>query len=220
MYIGMRSCDCLIEEDNYWGSSKYLPEDVSETFDKFILGRFDTREEAIADEIHRHKMNDVGRNPLFINRAKQTSTGFTNIGGYKLPERSKEHCKNISKSKKGVAIFSEEEKQRRSELYTGKGNPRYGVVMTENEKYDLRKSHLNEGRKFIIDGIEYRTLNEAIEKLKLNFNKNQVSSRLKSRKPRWVDWYYLDVGKQEPKILKRPDLVERNKNRGSKNVDD
>lgn len=84
MYIGVRSCECLPEEDNYWGSSKYLPEgkggDLTGICDKFILGRFDTRKEAVADEIRRHKINNVAKNPNFWNKSKQMTTGFDTSG--------------------------------------------------------------------------------------------------------------------------------------------
>ena len=116
MYIGLRSCECLPEEDNYWGSSKYLPEDVSETFDKFILGEFATREEAITDEIRRHKMNDVARNPLFINKARQTSTGFDRSG---VPAIfSEEHKRKLSEAGKGKKM-SKEARKKMSEVKKG-----------------------------------------------------------------------------------------------------
>ena len=118
MYIGLRSCECLPEEDNsYWGTSKHLPEDVSETFDKFILGVFETREEAITDEIRRHTMNDVARNPLFYNRAKQTSTGFDRSGVSMI--FSEEHKRKLSEKAKGRKL-SEEHKRKVSESRKGK----------------------------------------------------------------------------------------------------
>ncbi len=80
MYIGVRSCQGTPEADNYWGSSKHLPKNVSEVCDKFILGTFDSRVEAVADEIRRHTINDVVVSDIFWNRAKQTSTGFDRTG--------------------------------------------------------------------------------------------------------------------------------------------
>jgi hypothetical protein len=84
MYIGVRSYICTPEEDNYWGSSKHLPrgkgKSLRDICDKFILGRFNTREEAVADEIKRHEINDVAVSDLFWNKAKQTVTGFTPAG--------------------------------------------------------------------------------------------------------------------------------------------
>lgn len=118
MYIGVRSSKCLPEEDNYWGSSKYLPEDVSETFDKFILGRFDTREEAVADEIHRHNINDVAKNPLFINKSKQTSIRF-DTSGVKFPNKKK---------------LSEKTRKRMSDAHKNKPSPAKGCKWSEDKK--------------------------------------------------------------------------------------
>jgi hypothetical protein len=82
-YIGVRSCEVLIGDDSYMGSSKYLTEEVetlgADQFNKIILKRFSNREEAVQYEIDMHNEFDVANNPLFFNRAKQTSVSF--IGG-------------------------------------------------------------------------------------------------------------------------------------------
>ncbi len=87
-YIGVRSCDCLPEEDLgflYFSSSqdkeflqdqKQNPSDYSYE----ILEEFDTRELAINHEIYLHNKHNVGVNPRYYNRAKQTSTGFDRTG--------------------------------------------------------------------------------------------------------------------------------------------
>lgn len=101
-YIGVRSCKCLIQDDTkYWGSSKYIPDNVRETHNKIILGRFDTRVEAVEKEIFYHNLFDVARNPQFINRAKQTSTGFDTSGITRgpLPLITR---KKLSDSRKGI----------------------------------------------------------------------------------------------------------------------
>lgn len=102
-YIGVRSCEGLIADDTYMGSSKYLNEDIEETgrnnFNKIILKRFETREDAYEYEIHMHKEFDVVNNPIFFNRANQTSFGF---GGGLGPNNSwygKEHSEEWKKQK-------------------------------------------------------------------------------------------------------------------------
>jgi predicted GIY-YIG superfamily endonuclease len=84
MYIGVRSCACAPEDDNYWGSSRNLPlgkgKDLSTLCDKYILGVFNSRTEAVEDEIKRHSINDVAINPEFWNKAKQTRVGFDTSG--------------------------------------------------------------------------------------------------------------------------------------------
>lgn len=85
-YIGARSCNCKPEEDiEYMGSSKkYLDKAIEkeglQNFDKHILAYWATRKEAIEHEILLHDIFDVGRNPVFYNGAKQTSTGFDSTG--------------------------------------------------------------------------------------------------------------------------------------------
>lgn len=114
MYIGVRSCEVSPEVDNYWGSSKHLPKNVSEICDKFILGTFDTRQDAVADEIRRHNINDVVISDLFWNKAKQTSVGFDTSGTI----LSDEHRAKIkANGRKGI---TEEHKQKIADALRGK----------------------------------------------------------------------------------------------------
>lgn len=80
-YIGVRSCEGLIRDDKYMGSSKYLTEDIikegENNFNKIILKRFETREDAMQYEIDMHNKFEVAGNPLFFNKVKQTVINFT-----------------------------------------------------------------------------------------------------------------------------------------------
>lgn len=105
-YIGVRSCKCLISEDSYMGSSKYVKVD---NCNKIILARFNSREEAVAYEIKLHKQFDVAKNPLFWNRSKQTSTGYDRAG---VP--CPEYQKKIISEKLKNRIFTDEHKQKLS----------------------------------------------------------------------------------------------------------
>jgi len=84
MYIGVHSHDTHPDEDSYFGSSRYVDEALLETpmelWVKTIINTFDTREEAMLDEIELHDLYDVAANPDFYNKAKATSTGFTTSG--------------------------------------------------------------------------------------------------------------------------------------------
>lgn len=95
-YIGVRSCEPLIWDDhNYMGSSKYLTEEIKklgkESFNKIILKRFDNRKEALLYEIEMHEHFNVANNPLFFNRSKQKSTGFSCGAGELNPFYGKKH---------------------------------------------------------------------------------------------------------------------------------
>jgi len=86
-YIGVRSCDCLPEED-----TKYFGSFCDKTFfptEKTILFVCETREEAMEIEIKLHDFFDVAVNPQFANRSKQTSTKFDTTGVIASP-RTKE----------------------------------------------------------------------------------------------------------------------------------
>ena len=101
-YIGVRSCDCLPEEDTkYFGSFR------DKTFfptEKTILFVCETRQEASEIEIELHDFFDVAVNPQFANKSKQTSTKFDTAG---LPQ-------------------TEAQKQAQSERMSGENNPNYG----------------------------------------------------------------------------------------------
>ncbi len=79
-YIGVRSCRCPISEDTYIGSSTCMAKEDKQNCNKIILARFNSRQEAVAYEIELHTLLDVVINPLFWNKAKQTSTGFDTTG--------------------------------------------------------------------------------------------------------------------------------------------
>jgi len=98
LYIGKRQSKVLPCEDiSYMGSSKYVPK--NECF-KVILSEFTSAIEATNEEIRLHKVYDVGVNPLFYNRAKQTSVKFDTTGmTFTL---TKEQREKISRSTTGV----------------------------------------------------------------------------------------------------------------------
>ena len=75
-YIGYRKCPEHLppETDPYMGS--YTDKKFKPTH-KIILGTYDNRTEAIADEITLHKAYDVACNLHFANKARQTSVGFS-----------------------------------------------------------------------------------------------------------------------------------------------
>jgi hypothetical protein len=97
-YIGYRKCPYrkTPETDEYFGSFK------DKTFKptvKEILGVYNSKDEAIRDEITLHKFFDVAKNPHFANRACQTSTKFSyNCSGKIF---SQEHRRKISQANMG-----------------------------------------------------------------------------------------------------------------------
>ena len=124
-YIGVRSCNEAPVDDPYFGSCDTLDKAIKnegiENFTKTILQTFDTREEAVQDEVFLHDLYDVARNPLFYNQAKATPNGFHRSG----TKCTDEHKRKISEAKKGKKRkpFSEEWKRKLSEANKGNTNP-------------------------------------------------------------------------------------------------
>ena len=118
-YIGIRSCDCLPEEDTrYFGSFK------DKTFfptEKTILFVCETREEAMEIEIELHDFFDVAVNPRFANKAKATSTKFDTTG----VSKTEEDKRKISKANTGK-IHTEAQNKAQSERKSGKKNHMFG----------------------------------------------------------------------------------------------
>lgn len=136
-YFGSRSCDCLPEEDvNYFGS--FRDKNFNPSHKIILKSDYQTREEAIVDEIILHDFYEVDKNPHFANRAKQTSNKFTTI--HMIGEKnhfygrthSEETKKKISLIHKGKTI-SEEAKLSVSKRHKG-------VPLSEEHKEKIRKS--------------------------------------------------------------------------------
>ena len=141
-YIGVRSCECPVDEDPYMGSSYAMTNEDRARCDKLVLSIFPTREEALAEEIRLHAVHEVHKNPEFWNMVKQTSTKFvSNRKGHKLTEEHKrkcsealtgrkmkpfteEHRQKLAKAKLGTKA-SRETRAKLSEMRKGTGNSRY-----------------------------------------------------------------------------------------------
>jgi len=80
--------------------------------EKYILGVFLTREEALAHEVALHEEHNVNTNSLYYNEAKQTSIGFS-TAGCKLSEAHKEKLKGPRPSVQGKnnALFGTKNKK-------------------------------------------------------------------------------------------------------------
>lgn len=175
-YIGVRSCNCEITEDVYFGSQSELSEYVKlgGSIEKHILGIFNTREEAVAHEVLLHDLFDVARSNVFWNLSKQTSTKFDVSG---IP-KSEEHRRKIGLAQKGKVIpqeaiqkmrkaklgkkMSEEFKEKQRQLHLGKPSGMSGKKMTEEWKESKRLSMLGESNPF----FGKRHSEETLEKLR------------------------------------------------------
>ena len=82
-YIGSRTRKGCYPGDAYLGS---FSDATFHPIDKIILFE-GTTEECLEVEVLLHDFYDVGRNPHFANKAKQTSTGFNAGGRVSTPEQ-------------------------------------------------------------------------------------------------------------------------------------
>ena len=134
-YFGSRSCDCLPEEDiNYFGS--FRDKNFHPTQKIILKDDYQTREEAIVDEIILHQFYEVGKNPHFANRAKQTSKKFIfyDMVGEKNPFYGKTHTEETKK------ILEKKSK----ETWKKQPHPWIGKSHTEETKNILRNKNKNQ----------------------------------------------------------------------------
>ncbi len=87
-YIGVRSCKIKPEDDigtKYFSSSTdkdFIQEQKEHPwrFEYKIISCHPTRKSAVNEEIQLHNFFDIAKNPMYYNRAKQTSEGFDRTG--------------------------------------------------------------------------------------------------------------------------------------------
>ena len=196
-YIGVRSCDCLPEEDTkYFGSFR---DKTFKPTGKTILFVCETREEAAEIEIKLHDFFDVAVNPRFANKSKQTSTRF-DVTGVILGPRTEEEKKKLSKANSGE----------KNPCYgrTGEKHPQFGVPnKAQSEKMSGEKNPmygrtgaLSPCSKAIIaikpDGTElhFGSGGEAARKLEINQG-NLCNRYLKTgyvtTRGKWKGWQFL-----------------------------
>jgi hypothetical protein len=140
-YVGMRTCECEVDEDPYMGSSYAMTSEDRNRCDKIVLEVFNTREEALAHEIYIHNLYEVHTNPEFWNLAKQTSTKFvSNRKGCKLTEEHKRKCSEALKGRK-MKPFTEEHKRKISEARKGtKASPELKAKLSEQRQGELNSN--------------------------------------------------------------------------------
>lgn len=160
-YVGVRSCKCEVEQDSYLGSSKVVPPELYETCTKRILNTFETRIEALYDEIRLHEELDIAVNENYYNQVKQTSGKFDQQGTTKETHK---HIMSMAEKLKGRS----KENYEYLEVSSKKKSSLRGANRTEAQKQaDLKQSEKSKG------------------------SKNSKKGNPSTDHPRYRPWYYI-----------------------------
>ena len=205
-YFGSRSCECLPEEDiKYFGS--FSDKNFNPTHKIILKNDYETRADAIEDEVILHDFYKVHINPHFANRSKQTTSKFTTSGvklseeqrkkigdrlrGRKLPN---EVIKKVADANRGKKR-SEEQKKRMSE---GQKNSTYVASeetrkkMGESRKGEKNHNYgkpLSEETKMKLRESQLGEKSHSYGKPLSEETKMKISESLKGReiKPEWIE---------------------------------
>lgn len=228
-YYGCRySADCNPSDlwKTYFTSSIYVKEMIEQYGDPDVIQirrKFDDRMKCRIWESKVLRRMNAARDVRWLNRhdgsekfippitvSEKTRRKISKSSkGQKRPNRTKEHCMNISRAKKGMK-FTEEQRKKMSEIRSGKGNPNYGKKTSDETKQKIREGQKK--RPFFVGDKRFEYLRDAMEEFKLN-SIQAVKHRLDSRSYKYTEWYYEDTGFLEAIRVKRPDLAERNRAR-------
>jgi hypothetical protein len=186
----------------YFGSSKdknFMAEQRNNpsNFKYKVVKILKSRKDAILFEIFLHNKFDVGKNPRFYNRAKQSSTRFDTTGistseynhsTNKTGELSSnfqkpltlEHKQKISKSS------TTREKKFSNTAHYGSDHWNFGGTMTEENKDKLLKTHYKRCK---INDVEFSSIKEASEILKLSHS--CLGKRIRSKNKEFENYQYV-----------------------------
>jgi len=183
-YIGVRSCNCLPEnDDGYMGSSKSLDEAMNKTpeaFTKIIIDTSPTREIANANEQWLHETYDVAKNPEFYNLCI-APLGFCRAGSPHTEEtkekmsdsqrgktRSAETRKKMSEAKKGKKPSPEARKKmsdsQRGRKHSPETRKKMSAAQSGENHYMYGKTHSPETLKKISEATSGKTFSPETRK--------------------------------------------------------
>jgi len=183
-YIGMRSCNCPIAEDNYSGSSKYIPQLMRIFGQKTILKVCATREEALEEEVRLHKLYNVKDNPNFYNKANQTSTKFT----MSLESIRKGAEKRRGRTKHTHEYIAKQVEARRK--YKGEGRTEAQKQASKNPE-TIAKANLSRSKYVGDNQTEAQKLGNITQGLKQRGTKNPAKGRAGTTNNGFNPWYYI-----------------------------
>lgn len=156
LYLGVRSCKVIPEEDVYFGSCRpfrvWQKQHGVDGLERQVLAVWPTRAEALNHEILLHDCFDVAVNPEFWNQAKQKVTGFdtsgtTHVGYNKGMKWTEEQRKRVSAIRMGHPT-SEETKRKISEAQKGKKlAPDHVAALTGKKRSEEGRKNMSDAKK-------------------------------------------------------------------------
>lgn len=193
-YIGLRSCDCLIEEDTYMGSGFHIPEELVGTEIKAVLSVHTTREEAALEEIRLHALYDVRNNEMYLNQCNATSTKF-----YCSEEAHKRSAATRTGRTKETHEYIAKQTEARDK-YKGDG-------LTEAQKAQWSPERMPERmqkyKATLAKTMEDPERAAAIQDARVRGGKscagipNPKKAHIGSKHPRQFDWWYIAPGQDK-----------------------
>lgn len=186
-YIGVRSCNCEIIHDNYYGSSKLIPKEVMDNRTKAILSTYRTRDEAMNEEIRLHAMYNVKDNPNYYNQCNSTSTKF---------RASKESLRKGAITRTGRTAKTHEyiAKQVESRAkYKGIENRTEAQRKADTDKEKIARANL---KRKLLSGenqTEAQKIGRISMKEKITGVKNPKKGHPGIKSTSFVPWYYIDA---------------------------
>jgi hypothetical protein len=198
MYIGVRSCDCEIADDIYFGSPFHLPDELKDTGVKTVLSVHDTREKAALKEINLHKLLDVRNNKMYINQCNATSTKF-----YCSKEAHLRSAETRRGRTKESHKYIEQQVIARAN-YKGKGLTKAQKAQWDESRKEERMAKYNATfSKTMENPDRAKTILEARVRGGKSCTgiKNPSKGSTGTKHPRYFEWWYINP-KQEKIIVK------------------
>ena len=189
-YIGVRSCDCSIEEDSYMGSPFHLPSELVGTGVKEVLSTHTTRQEAMLEEIRLHAELDVKNNSNYINQCNATSVKF---------QVSREAHQRSANTRRGRTKHTHEYIQKQVEAraeYRGEGlTPAQKAQWDEERKPERMKKYFETLAKTMEDPYKAQKIKEARVRGGKSCKgiKNPKKALPGLKHGRAKPWYYTDT---------------------------
>lgn len=185
IYVGIRSCKCVIENDAYMGSGKNIKLAIKKygikNFTKRIIQTFETRDELLKREA------DIV-NSEFVSRIDTYNMALGGQAG-KLFDRENNPNLGSKRSNESKIKMSNSAKNRKwsSEGLNRRIEATKRMTQTRNHP-DFSGSKNPAAKTVVADGLKFDTGRECANHF--NISPSSVVFRIKNTSQKWDGWYY------------------------------